>query len=53
MTTVLRKIFKDKDVAARKDEENRQAQLDQLIAKVEYIALCDHPEIFDEEGGAE
>mgnify|MGYP007070047023 CR=1 FL=1 len=32
-----------------KDIQNVVAKLEKLTADIEYIALCDHPEIFEEE----
>ena len=36
-------------IGAAKDNENARADLARQGALIEYIALCDYPEIFDEE----
>lgn len=37
------------DIGQKKDIENALAQKDKFESFMEYIAICDHPEIFDEE----
>lgn len=51
MTSIIKK-FKT-DIGERKDIENALAENDKLVATVEYIAACDHPEVFEEEEGLE
>ena len=45
----------DRPIPEKRAEENMIGDVDKLVATVEYIAVCDHPEILeeDEEGGAE
>ena len=47
-------LKKKMDIGEAKDIENALAMKEKYEAFIEYIAVCDHPEILeDEEGGIE
>lgn len=41
------------DIGQAKDVENAIAQKEKFESFMEYIAICDHPEIFEDEEGME